>query len=131
MPLHEPPNADCCCGIYAIRSPHVAAVSLRGETPGRQRPLARVMGMVALWGRVVEAESGWRAQFAYPAALYVPSGTRQRLLAAALWPYRPSPRCIARELEQYGVPVELFSETHPLGSSDPVALPSLARTTLD
>jgi hypothetical protein len=114
MPLHEPPNAECCCGIYAIRSPRAAAASLRREGARGERPVCRVMGTVALWGRVVESRQGWRAQFAYPAALFVPTGARRRLLAAALWPYRHSPGFVARELEGYGVPVERWTVTQPL-----------------
>jgi hypothetical protein len=133
MPLHEPPNADCCCGIYAIRSPRAAAVSLGREVTRRERPLCRVLGTVALWGRVVEASHGWRAQLGYPTALFVPTGTRRRLAAAALWPYRLSPGYVAHELEEYGVPVELFALNERREPPDPLpaTATSLGRTTLD
>jgi hypothetical protein len=33
---------------------------------------------VALWGDVVESESGWRAERAYPLELFVPAATTLR-----------------------------------------------------
>jgi hypothetical protein len=37
------------------------------------KPLHRVVGMVALWGEVVEHAGGWRAERGYPLHLYVPA----------------------------------------------------------
>jgi hypothetical protein len=64
---HSPPDADCACGLYAVRKPEGA----RRYLLGRDEPhvVGRVLGQVALWGTVVEAELGWRASRAYPAAL--------------------------------------------------------------
>lgn len=39
----------------------------KGETAGW------AIGEVALWGRLVEHQNGWRAQFAYPGTLSVES----------------------------------------------------------
>jgi hypothetical protein len=36
-------------------------------------PVGWAIGRVALWGRVIEHEKGWRAQYAYPYALHVES----------------------------------------------------------
>jgi len=107
LPLHEPPSQDCGCGIHAVTSPALAAAYLATGVEHGPRPVQRVLGTVSLWGRVVEAERGWRAAFAYPCRLVVPAGRRQRLVATALWPYRPSPQDVAVELEAYGVPVEV------------------------
>ena len=75
-PGHWAPEVDCTCGIYGVRSPAVARWYLD------RRPLfynaERVVGRVALWGDVVESESGWRAQRAYPIDLYVPAATTLR-----------------------------------------------------
>jgi len=130
MPLHEPPNAACRCGIHAVQSSETAAAHLRREAPRREAAIARVMGTVALWGRVVVADAGWRGGVAYPTALLVPTGRWRRLVSAALWPYRRSPGDIARELEAYGVPVELVPFERPAGTPPGAAVPSLARTTL-
>ena len=107
LPLHDAPAYDCCCGIHALASARLAAACLDRPAEGRRREVQRVVGAVSLWGRVVEAEHGWRAAFGYPLRLVVPSLRRQRVMAAALWPYRASPRDVAAGLEAYGVPVEL------------------------
>jgi hypothetical protein len=53
------PHCDCVCGVYAFRD-------LR-HLPSPQ-PL-HVTGAVALWGRIVEHELGFRAEHARPVAL--------------------------------------------------------------
>jgi hypothetical protein len=53
--LHSAPNPNCTCGIYAA---HLLADALRY---GTDNPcLVLVQG----WGRVIEHETGWRAQYA-------------------------------------------------------------------
>jgi hypothetical protein len=59
------PALDCSCGVYAtsdLRDPGTAWRS--GPHYARH-----VIGAVALWGRVVEHETGYRAQHARPIAL--------------------------------------------------------------
>ncbi len=56
---------------------------------------------VALWGGVVECEHGWRAGFAYPREIFVPS-------------LAPEPDETAAELEEYGVPFEVLG-AHTIG----------------
>jgi hypothetical protein len=101
---HTAPAEECTCGLYATRTvAHTLAysrgVSRRGDT------VHRVVGRVTMWGRVVEAEAGWRASHAYPAALYVPAGYRRRRRQVAR-PTVPAEK-VARGLRDYGVPVEL------------------------
>jgi hypothetical protein len=60
---HEAPDIGCSCGIYASRSLD------ESERPRPAWPPPCVVGTVALWGRVIEHEIGWRGQFAYPARL--------------------------------------------------------------
>ncbi len=57
---HDAPALRCRCGVYAVHS--LDAVD-RGWPAW---PPASVFGRVALWGRIVEHERGWRARFAYP-----------------------------------------------------------------
>jgi hypothetical protein len=114
LPLHDAPNVECRCGIYAVQTPSAALAYLTSEARTGERPPQRVIGTVALWGRIVEADRGWRAEFAYPVTLFVPAGWWRRLAAAALWPYRPSPAAIAGELGEYGVPVHLAHANRPL-----------------
>jgi hypothetical protein len=56
------------------------------------------VGRVSLWGVVIECERGWRAAYAYPARLYVPTRSVAR---------RPrlSSRELAEGLAGYGVSV--------------------------
>jgi len=56
---HVRPELDCTCGLYAVASPD----DLR-----RTRDPA-VLGTVALWGRIVEHEQGYRAALGYPQRL--------------------------------------------------------------
>jgi hypothetical protein len=57
---HEAPALGCRCGIHASDSLEVVT---------RERPAwlpAPVIGRVALWGRTIAHERGWRAALAYP-----------------------------------------------------------------
>lgn len=104
LPLHGPPDHDCYCGIHAVRTPERAALYLSAPLGRDVGAIARVIGEVALWGRVIEAEHGWRAGRGYPERLYLPEPRRRRVargggglrLAA-----------VARALEAYGVPVDV------------------------
>ena len=70
----QAPHLTCTCGIYAYKE----KPSLLGEiriTYGR--PLAPpvsglrlVYGEINLWGKVIEHEDGYRAQFGYPKRLW-------------------------------------------------------------
>ena len=57
--MHEAPNPDCSCGLHGTLE---ANVLRHAKSPA-------VIGTVALWGRVVEHEFGYRGQFAYPQRL--------------------------------------------------------------
>jgi len=57
--FHAAPNIDCTCGLHGAHSPEILR---KAKTPA-------VLGRVALWGRVIEHELGYRAQFAYPQRL--------------------------------------------------------------
>jgi hypothetical protein len=67
---HAAPREDCACGIYAARDPAAILSYLRG----RDEPatVARVLGRVQLWGRVIEHEAGWRAERARPLEVWLP-----------------------------------------------------------
>jgi hypothetical protein len=102
-PDHGVPEIDCSCGIYGVRS--VAAARWYLESRAFFCRGDRVVGRVALWGDVVESESGWRAARAYPIELFVPApttlqgGFRRRAYVDE----------IALALEAYRVPVDVFS----------------------
>jgi hypothetical protein len=57
--LHAAPNVDCSCGLHGT---HEAEVLRHTRCPA-------VFGRVALWGRVIEHDLGFRAQYGYPQRL--------------------------------------------------------------
>jgi hypothetical protein len=61
---HEPPQTNCTCGVYAVKTLH------HFRSAGYER--YGIHGEVYLWGTVVEHELGWRAQYAYPKTLFLP-----------------------------------------------------------
>jgi hypothetical protein len=63
---HEPPHASCECGVWALRSRESA---VRVALAYRHSGTAIALGGVSLWGRILELERGWRAQYAYPISL--------------------------------------------------------------
>ncbi|MEJ2889239.1 hypothetical protein [Actinomycetospora aeridis] len=54
---HEAPGDRCRCGLYAVHDP--------GTLEWGPSDF-EVMGVVALWGQVVEGSRGWRASHGYP-----------------------------------------------------------------
>lgn len=57
--LHDAPHLACSCGLHGT---HELEILRRTRTPA-------VIGRVALWGRVIEHEHGYRAKFGYPQRL--------------------------------------------------------------
>jgi hypothetical protein len=82
---HGTPGLECGCGFHAARDPVDALSYLRGRDEAAT--VCRILGEVALWGRLVETEAGWRAGAAYPVRLYVDDPA------------------VAQALAVYGVPV--------------------------
>jgi hypothetical protein len=71
------PVYGCDCGIYAVKTPRAALARVRLERrAGALRlqhpnaPVGCAWGAVKIWGRVIEHESGYRAEFAYPSHLH-------------------------------------------------------------
>jgi preprotein translocase subunit YajC len=63
----ELPYLKCTCGVYAAKSiEHLHQCGYKKFG---------VHGEVYLWGKVVEHERGWRAQFAYPKTLFLAADT--------------------------------------------------------
>jgi hypothetical protein len=87
----DPPSWSCACGLYATA--HL----------DRLRPmfgLGTVLGCTALWGRVVEATDGWRAEHGYPLALLAPHATEARPVTSSL---RAKLRMIAQRRDVPGL----------------------------
>lgn len=88
----RPPRWGCRCGYYGLRR----EVFVQEMMKWAAAPFA-VLGKVYLWGRVTVCERGWKAQYAYPAELYLPSdaGWDEATLVER-----------GKNLEDYGVPVD-------------------------
>jgi hypothetical protein len=97
---HEPPDEACHCGIYGVRERADASRYAALPLPGWA--VCRAMGRVALWGEVVEAQTGWRASSAYPLELFVAVPPRYRRPRRAT---RYEELAVA--LGAYGVPVHV------------------------
>jgi hypothetical protein len=89
---HAAPQAGCSCGIHAAASYELLEELGFVDRTGH----AVAVGSVALWGRVVQAERGWRAQQAYPREVWLP---------------RPIAHLAARLAAAYDVPVHIRRET--------------------
>lgn len=81
------PAQDCSCGIYALKGSVELPNVFKPDDP------AFVVGEVYLWGRVIEATNGYRAEFAYPKRLYVVNGSEKLATQLSL---------------TYGVPCEVW-----------------------
>lgn len=78
------PVLTCDCGVHALKNASDAEQRLIDEIEnsrngmitftfgfgGAASPKGRVWGAVKLWGRVIEHEIGYRAELAYPSALF-------------------------------------------------------------
>jgi hypothetical protein len=86
---HQAPGVRCECGIWAFRD-RASAEATAAAYVHCGSPVA--YGRIALWGRVIEHERGWRGEHARPLELHLCGAGEE----------------IAWELvEAYGVPVEL------------------------
>lgn len=91
---HDAPDVGCECGIYAAGLDVVGQYA--ADAPFSN--VSRVLGLVALWGTVVECARGYRASHAYPRRIFVPAD------AGEAW--RIGWDEVALGLCRYGVPVE-------------------------
>jgi hypothetical protein len=74
---HEAPQLGCSCGIYAFSQPYLV------KEQGYYRQ--DLLGEVSLWGKVIEHERGYRAQYAYPKQLYITPHTDRGKLQLAYY----------------------------------------------
>jgi hypothetical protein len=68
---HTAPDAKCTCGLYAAKT--LVGLLELGYAERATRPSTNTIvaiGEVNLWGRIIETERGYRAQYAYPKRLY-------------------------------------------------------------
>ena len=72
LPQHDAPYQDCTCGIYALNS----YLNHDEVTPWSNEA---ILGVVLMWGHVLEGERGWRAQYAKAIALLIDSDEPSRV----------------------------------------------------
>src|SRR4051812_41772599 len=66
---HPAPDEDCTCGIYSADSlEHLMALGYAATALSTNV----VIGSLSLWGTIIVADLGFRAEYAYPYKLYVP-----------------------------------------------------------
>lgn len=95
--IHRAPEEGCFCGLWGFSS--LARLLVMRESA------SLVIGEVALWGKVIVTERGYRAQYGYPRRLIVrENGERSPLMAS--------------ELAIYGVPVEIRNAREILEMAD-------------
>lgn len=128
---HRAPDPACSCGLYAVRSARALTDYAFDLATGV------VIGRVRLWGRIVEATAGYRAELGYPDALFalrpLPEQERQELellYSPVLFGRRvPLPERAARVdgedrlrvLDGFGVPVTVLDERMPLRALERIA----------
>jgi len=92
---HPAPQKNCRCGYWCFKSLDLLLEALGGYTES-----ISVVGTVEIWGRVIECENGFRAEYAYPKELWLLRNGLEHLG----W--------------KYGVPVKIRpKETAPTGAS--------------
>jgi hypothetical protein len=84
---HEAPEEGHSCGIYAVKT-HEEVDKYYRDPAYKARTnwmeIWRVVGQVAMWGKIVEGDRGYRAQYAYPTKIQIPrtvKGREQHLTA--------------------------------------------------
>jgi hypothetical protein len=105
------PIDNCQCGIYAFKTPY----KLRKDNYLNQS----LLGEVWLWGKVIEYTMGFRAEYAYPKALYLPSldtmlshGRAHQTMTREMWEFkRMEAELVAY---RYNVPFSTIDGTHPI-----------------
>lgn len=70
------PTQRCKCGVYACSDPTAVHVE-------PSRDVSLLVGRVALWGKVVRHERGYRAQYGYPVSIGL--GESGSLLCSSAW----------------------------------------------
>jgi hypothetical protein len=93
---HFSPIDRCQCGIYATASlDRLANYVGQGLGPS---PRLQAIGLVSLWGRLLQHEQGWRGSHGYPRRLWLPQrNSRDEPIGG--W------ETIALDLADYGAPI--------------------------
>lgn len=103
------PNVLPGCGIYGFKE----GTRLFVELGHQEQTQSMVVGRVALWGRLIEHEDGWRGQYGYPHDFVYawPTALGPQLAAAYGVPYQedPSWKSAIRSVDSYPSPCATLS----------------------
>lgn len=72
--FHVAPHWGCQCGIWAFKD-----IDRLLAVMGQKYAGVCVVGSVDLWGKVIETENGYRAQYAYPKELWLLDNSLEEL----------------------------------------------------
>ncbi len=120
---HPPPSPLCSCGIHAAKAPELvlsyfppvvrsATTIIAPAILGYDTVMA--VGLVSLWGDVVEGEHGWRSRLAYPRQVLVPSAVKHYRRGRGKRFEVFDSRDLAEALgELYGVPAHVTRSVRP------------------
>jgi len=100
-------ESDCSCGVYAFKDAVEALgylIRIRDRLLGMSVDVA--LGTVSLWGRVVEYDRGYKAQYAYPQHFYIPARIS---------------RLLSQVSSAFGVPVGIYASACDEEISVPVS----------
>jgi hypothetical protein len=91
------PGTHHSCGFYSAKTlDHLREMGYHSYAQDSE--FTSVVGQLANWGRVIEGSQGWRAEFAYPAVMFIPFEA---------WRLRKP------LMRAYGVPVKLLNLLDP------------------
>lgn len=108
-PHPVPARHGCKCGYWGMKDKLFPQTTLATEVVRT----STLIGEVALWGRVVETELGYRAQYAYPLNIQF---RKPHVLAIAGNRYVDQPEVARLLSEAYGIPVYTFEEAQQFPS---------------
>lgn len=110
---HERIPADgCSCGIYAFKAPY----KLRTDDYLNQD----MYGEVWLWGKVIEHSMGYKAEYAYPKALYFPDMEARNAFNRYSTTFAHKDQWDTARMEaemiafRYGIPFTVIGVGHPI-----------------
>lgn len=90
------PQERCHCGIYGMRTLEDVKLVIKGMSLYGH---LLVLGKVALWGKVIEHEKGYRAEFAYPQIFYYNDSDKEKIQELSrLWGIDACPTITATSL---------------------------------
>jgi hypothetical protein len=111
---HNAPDPKCKCGLYAVDSlTRLLEVYDTWSKLWSRLEIERypaVVGRVKMWGKVIPGEHGWRAQYAYPAELFIVKSVVGSLVNRHLPLYE--------DLMNYGVPVDFITPAQMMDHLD-------------